>query len=42
MNLKKIRRGESHNIPQYRRLWEVFEKDAFGSESKKKVEKKKK
>ena len=40
-NLKKSQRGEIEQIPAYRKLWEVYEKDPFGKKKKKKKKGKK-
>lgn len=41
-NIKKSNRGIFENIPGYRKLWEVYERDPFGKKKKKKKGDKKK
>lgn len=41
-NIRKSNRGVFDNIPGYKKLWEVYEKDPFGKKKKKKKGDKKK
>ena len=40
-NVNLCNRSFYENVPEYRKLWEVYEKDPFGKKKKKKKTKKK-